>query len=221
MPINEFIIWVSLGALAVGLDKVTTNLAYGLILCAVGVAGSAYGIREHYLDSNANWSRIVAAFVIVVTWSAVGYDIYDRHAGAISTPTAASVVTLPTPKTTTEIAVPNMFGGQSMESLYLAFPELGWSAHQLTEVRDKHFVGKTLPLDGYVYIHCSFKDVIFDYSGTDLTGGWVDAKFEGSTVRIGSRNAILLSYLALYQSANISLNNCDLTSEAPPIKPQK
>ncbi len=82
MPINEFIIWLSLGALGVGLDKVTTNLIYGLILSFVGAVGAAYGIREHFRDAKANWSRIIAALVIVVTWSAVGYDIYgQRHSG--------------------------------------------------------------------------------------------------------------------------------------------
>ncbi len=137
-----------------------------------------------------------------------------------STALVSAIATAPMPKTTTEIAVPNAFG-QSMQPLYLSFPELGWPLHPLTEVRDKHFAGQTLPLDGYVYINCAFKDVIFDYAGTDLTGGWVNARFEGSSVRIGTHSANLLSYLALYQSANISLNNCDLSSQPPPIKPMR
>ena len=87
MPINEFIIWFSLGTLAVGLDKVTTTFIYGAILIFIGIVGSGYGIREHLRDSTANWSRVVAAFIIVATWSAVGYDIYDRHRSTQVIPT--------------------------------------------------------------------------------------------------------------------------------------
>jgi len=71
------------------LDKVTTYPLYGSILIVGSVIAGAYGIREHLRDAKAGWSGIVAAFIIVATWGAVAFDIYDRHyAGAISTQTA-------------------------------------------------------------------------------------------------------------------------------------
>jgi hypothetical protein len=129
MSINEFIIWFSLGTLGIGLDKVTTNLIYGLTLIFVGIVGSGYGIREHWRDSTANWSRVVAAFVIVVTWGAIAWDMYDRYYVGISLPL---VVT---------IAADAPSSGTPLEVI----------PHQT-------FEGGDIPLDGHIYENCTFTD---------------------------------------------------------------
>src|SRR5882757_10720566 len=41
-----------------------------------------------------------------------------------------------------------------------------WSNYPLRQVRNKHFEGETVKLDGVEYINCVFKNVTFEYEGT-------------------------------------------------------
>jgi hypothetical protein len=137
MGINELVIWVSLAMLGVGLDKVTTNTIYGLILCVIGVIGAAYGIREHLLDSRANVTQMVVALVVIVTWAAVFYDIYDRH-----------------------------FGASAVVAGHYVRPADWKDRGELEAHVGESFRHRNVPLDGRNYSACIFEDVTFQYRGT-------------------------------------------------------
>ncbi len=146
-------------------------------LLGAGVVGSAFTgwliVKE---DSQARGRLAfgVAVVLAILTWAFIGCDIYHRRqnpAGEL----ARAISTSPVKKTTV-IGFENSLGGTDERPLYYSFSDLGWPVHSLKEIRGKTYHDVTLPLDGYVYIDCSFDHVQFYYEGTDLTGGWVDAR---------------------------------------------
>jgi hypothetical protein len=184
---------------------------------ASGLAGIVYlldyfgFIRPHKVAIGSQRHPSLAPLIVVMflTWAAVGFDYYDRH----HAPTLNTVVNQ-TPFATTGINIQSIFG-TSREPLYYSFNELGFPIHKLKEIKNKTFIGVTLPLDGYVYIGCSFTNVNFQYNGTDLTGGWVDAK-KLNSISLVTTSAGLQSYLALGESLRIFPSDYCAASATPP-----
>jgi len=185
-----------------------------LVVLALAGIQTIYTVLSYYqskpLSMNThNRPSIVVAVLMLLTWAAVGFDYYDRH----HAPTLDTVVNEP-PFATTGINIQNIFG-TSREPLYYSFNELGFPAHKLKEIKNKTFIGVTLPLDGYVYIGCSFTNVNFQYNGLDLTGGWVDAK-KLDSISLVTNSAGLQSYLALGESLRIFPSDYCASSATPP-----
>lgn len=182
-----------------------------------GLAGIVYlldyfGVirpRHATVDSQRKPTLFPMLVILALTWLAITADFIDRHRQL--PPQEISYA----PLSSTEINRPSAFG-PNPDVLYYAFPELDWPVHKLKVVRDKSFVNATLPLDGYVYINCSFANVTFQYDGTDLTGGWVDArKLDG--IRIQTNEAHLMTLIALIQSSGlIPPDYCPASSTPPP-----
>jgi hypothetical protein len=77
----------------------------------------------------------IMSLLMVLTWGLVGYDIYARARVPVSD-----------------------------HSSYYELDQR-WGAYHYTEIWNQSFENTRVPLDGYKYRHCSFKDVTFTYEG--------------------------------------------------------
>ena len=175
---------------------------------------TVYTVASYYRNrpmTSARQSYWIIGAMLFLTWAAVAYDIYDRRQ-----PLTSREITY-APSLSTEINMPSALGTNT-EVLYYAFPQLEWPVHQLKQIKDQVFDHTVVPLDGYVYVNCSFSNVTFQYEGTDLTGGWIDAK-KLENVTIATREAHLRTLIALLQSSGIIAPDfCPATSTPPPSR---
>jgi hypothetical protein len=181
-----------------------------IVALAPAVVAAVYTVAGYYRDRPMPNARphFTMGILLVLTWAAVGFDYYDRHRA----PTLDAIAQ--DPFATTEVNLQSIYG-TAREPLYYSFNELGFPIHKLKEIKNKTFNGGTVPLDGYVYIGCSFTNVTFLYNGLDLTGGWVDAK-KLDKITLVTNSAGLASYLAIGESLRIFPSDYCSSSSAPP-----
>jgi hypothetical protein len=200
----------------------STLLAIILAVCAIagGVQAIIY-VLDYYgiikpnsaldmtttTNSNRRPSGRLVIFLLILTWAAVVFDVYDRHH---STPppvlSNAAPQMLPTIPGT---LVPG-------EPLYMSVAAFGWpkSKGHLKEVWNQNFVGASIPLDGYVYHHCTFEGCTLLYEGKLPTGGWVDSQLQN--VSIETTDPGIKTWNSIEASGNINpATSCVLVPQSP------
>jgi hypothetical protein len=80
MPIKEATFWVGLTVFGTGLFfwvEGGDRLLYAIALTLIGIAAAAYSVVAHHYPQMPKIR--VSIVLLLLTWVAVGYDVYDRH----------------------------------------------------------------------------------------------------------------------------------------------
>ena len=80
-----------------------------------------------------------------------------------------------------------------------------WYRKPLTQVRDRTFKGRTIQLDGYDYINCTFEDVTFEYEGTAptrFTGKYIVRPGSWKDVTLRSNNPVVKQTMLITMQLN-------------------
>jgi hypothetical protein len=135
-------------------------------------------------------------------------------ASAMASPTVNPTLTVPLHS--------NPFAGPDAKRQYLISmnPAMGWPKGKtnLKSISGAHYIGGSVPLDGYVYYDTTFENVQFIYEGKLPSGGWVDSQFNG-VVGFNSNNPAIKTAVIIMQSLNFippsQISGCGL-APAPP-----
>jgi hypothetical protein len=96
MPVNEALFWVGITMLGTGLyvvwDRHLKSLAWSALLIVLGGIAIVYSVYVHLRPASQLPLPPVWFYLLVLTWCAIGYDIYDRRSvlRIQSTPRAGS-----------------------------------------------------------------------------------------------------------------------------------
>jgi hypothetical protein len=133
--------------------------------------------------------------------------------------TNTSAAPLPLTAASPTPAVVSPFAGGEPAPLYALVDKLGWPENKaqtkLKEIWGAHYIGGTVPLDGYVYYNTVFDHVTLEYQGNLPSGGWVNSRFTQGG--FDSTNPAIKTAVIIMQSLGINPATACGIVQAPPI----
>jgi hypothetical protein len=102
MPVKEALFWVGLTVFGTGLyftvEKGNVRLSYAIMLLVVGALAVVYPVlRHHYPDKKLPAIR-AWLLLLIITWCAVGYDVYARYVEPLKVAEKIVEKTIPCPQ---------------------------------------------------------------------------------------------------------------------------